>query len=461
MAPKRKATKTTVTVEIETKKTAVNSHDTTEQLIGTKKPNKKAASKNNAKTESEVANDDDVDISPKMAKKQPRRENAKKVVNYVEQSYVEEKIEPTKKKSRGKKAPAELVEANENSENDKHVANNSTQADGITKKHNKKSAVKDDVPAVDKETVEEKPKKAKSTKSMKEDNEDFAEVQAPKKKPRSKAEKTESANAQRTPVPKARKRTADKPDEVVVDKKRSKKVTKKTIVASPEKKSVKSRKAKKEEKIDVEVKSSPAKKKKVMQSRYAAVKNEETIVEGEAEPKQKMNSTTNDDTKINSETIKVKESKETSNDDTIDTSQNFSSGEEHEPPKEETVVEKRVKQTARSTAGGMLRHPLQTKYAAVTERNKNEKTTAEDKAKPKQKMNSTTTDYSKINFESDKEHTLKICSWNVAGLRALVAKNGFEYFEHEKPDIICLQVNISNLCLLLSKRNLNLIFAFY
>lgn len=56
-----------------------------------------------------------------------------------------------------------------------------------------------------------------------------------------------------------------------------------------------------------------------------------------------------------------------------------------------------------------------------------------------QKMNAVQSDFSQIDFESDKEHTLKICSWNVAGLRAMVNKSGHEYFEHEKPDIICLQ----------------------
>lgn len=58
------------------------------------------------------------------------------------------------------------------------------------------------------------------------------------------------------------------------------------------------------------------------------------------------------------------------------------------------------------------------------------------------KLNATSTDYSKIDLHLDKEFNLKICSWNVAGLRALVNKNGFEYFDHEKPDIICLQVNV-------------------
>lgn len=55
-------------------------------------------------------------------------------------------------------------------------------------------------------------------------------------------------------------------------------------------------------------------------------------------------------------------------------------------------------------------------------------------------MNATEFDLSKIDFGNEKESTLKIVSWNVTGLRALVSKDSMEYFEHEKPDIICLQV---------------------
>lgn len=69
---------------------------------------------------------------------------------------------------------------------------------------------------------------------------------------------------------------------------------------------------------------------------------------------------------------------------------------------------------------------------------------AKPKAAPATKgprQNATVTDYSKIDFTIDKEFNLKISSWNVAGLRAMAGKGGFEYFDHERPDIICLQVN--------------------
>lgn len=35
----------------------------------------------------------------------------------------------------------------------------------------------------------------------------------------------------------------------------------------------------------------------------------------------------------------------------------------------------------------------------------------------------------------------KIISWNVAGLRALIKKDGMEFLKKESPDIICLQVS--------------------
>lgn len=60
----------------------------------------------------------------------------------------------------------------------------------------------------------------------------------------------------------------------------------------------------------------------------------------------------------------------------------------------------------------------------------------------KSKMNATETEYEKIDFTSDKDFNMKICSFNVAGLRAFVAKGGHKYFEHEQPNIICLQVHL-------------------
>lgn len=47
-----------------------------------------------------------------------------------------------------------------------------------------------------------------------------------------------------------------------------------------------------------------------------------------------------------------------------------------------------------------------------------------------------------MNLKINKAHNFKIASWNVAGLRALTKKGGMEYFNYEKPDIICLQVTL-------------------
>lgn len=69
---------------------------------------------------------------------------------------------------------------------------------------------------------------------------------------------------------------------------------------------------------------------------------------------------------------------------------------------------------------------------------KTKATKAADADKPK--MNATETEFAKINFTSDKDFNMKICSFNVAGLRAFVKKGGHEYFNHEQPNIICLQV---------------------
>lgn len=50
--------------------------------------------------------------------------------------------------------------------------------------------------------------------------------------------------------------------------------------------------------------------------------------------------------------------------------------------------------------------------------------------------------YEKSLFTSptDKPFNLKISSWNVAGLRAWLKKDGLKFVDFEEPDIFCLQV---------------------
>ncbi|CAO1384447.1 unnamed protein product [Diamesa tonsa] len=57
----------------------------------------------------------------------------------------------------------------------------------------------------------------------------------------------------------------------------------------------------------------------------------------------------------------------------------------------------------------------------------------------KKLQNSTETNYANIDFNINEAANTKICSFNVAGVRAFVKKGGQEYFEKERPDIICLQ----------------------
>lgn len=57
-------------------------------------------------------------------------------------------------------------------------------------------------------------------------------------------------------------------------------------------------------------------------------------------------------------------------------------------------------------------------------------------------QNSVETNYANIDFNINELYNTKICSFNVAGIRAFVKKGGHEYFEKERPDIICLQVYI-------------------
>lgn len=54
-------------------------------------------------------------------------------------------------------------------------------------------------------------------------------------------------------------------------------------------------------------------------------------------------------------------------------------------------------------------------------------------------FNPTKTEYNSSDFTLDKEFNMKISSWNIAGLRAWLKKDGLTYLEHEQPDIFCLQ----------------------
>jgi len=64
---------------------------------------------------------------------------------------------------------------------------------------------------------------------------------------------------------------------------------------------------------------------------------------------------------------------------------------------------------------------------------------------PAAKLNKSLTDWKNITFDckaktgDEKEWNLKICSWNVDGLRACCKKGGADILKHEDPDIMCFQ----------------------
>nr|CAD7578477.1 unnamed protein product [Timema californicum] len=61
------------------------------------------------------------------------------------------------------------------------------------------------------------------------------------------------------------------------------------------------------------------------------------------------------------------------------------------------------------------------------------------------KLNKTDSSYDSLDFTSSatakngKKWNLKISTWNVSGLRALIKKKGLEFLKHEDPDIFCMQ----------------------
>lgn len=129
------------------------------------------------------------------------------------------------------------------------------------------------------------------------------------------------------------------------------------------------------------------------------------------------------------------------------------------------VQEKRVKRQAAENAQNLLSKMFEKRKKEVDKvgkKEENEDNEPQQKlpsknfrkkevdAKPetavkKPKLNATETNYANIDFTTDKKFNMKICSFNVAGLRAFVDKGGHKYFEHELPNIICLQVGFFTL----------------
>ncbi|KYM98151.1 PREDICTED: exodeoxyribonuclease isoform X2 [Cyphomyrmex costatus] len=109
----------------------------------------------------------------------------------------------------------------------------------------------------------------------------------------------------------------------------------------------------------------------------------------------------------------------------------------------ETSSKKRINDTNDEPA------PKRTKINPKESKNidKSDDSSSAKKAKnePKQMQNKTDTNLDEIDFEctksnqEGKKHNLKICTWNVSGIRAVIKKHGIDYITKEDADIIALQ----------------------
>lgn len=105
---------------------------------------------------------------------------------------------------------------------------------------------------------------------------------------------------------------------------------------------------------------------------------------------------------------------------------------------------------AKSKTRGKAAEPLASASRPTTittlrgKRRKSEDLTQNAVSKPKQSRTTSTSESQSIAAVDLQSPTAdwntKICTWNVAGLRAVVKKNGLDYLVTDNADIICLQV---------------------
>ncbi|XP_071631723.1 exodeoxyribonuclease isoform X1 [Temnothorax longispinosus] len=105
-----------------------------------------------------------------------------------------------------------------------------------------------------------------------------------------------------------------------------------------------------------------------------------------------------------------------------------------------------VKKRANDTNDEPTPKRLKTDSKGLKSADKGDSSTAKKaKNEPKQMLNKTDTNLDEIDFgctklnEEGKKYNLKICTWNVSGVRAVIKKHGADYIVKEDPDIIALQ----------------------
>ncbi|KAL7288017.1 hypothetical protein TKK_0018067 [Trichogramma kaykai] len=144
--------------------------------------------------------------------------------------------------------------------------------------------------------------------------------------------------------------------------------------------------------------------------------------EGKAEPKKKRIKESSDKVEVD-EPVRKRTRIPKSKNQSYDENEDYSNSEIEQ--KEKAGKKKGAKRGTKVKPPDENTEPIQEKYLRIT--------------------NKTETNLNEIDFECHKENAdgekadLKICSWNVAGFRAVVKKKGIEYLLKEDADIIALQ----------------------
>lgn len=465
MAPRRgkKVAETAVTVA-ESEQIVVEAvvHAESNDKTPTKEQKKiKNVAAGKANKKNVAASADDENESPKDIKKakgRPKKETTP--VEQIEPANGVQETNGVEKKSLGKKADAKPP-ANDDNENDKHVAND---AETNSKKRKAKDAkeTKQPSPVPAKVTKNKKAVKAESVESPVADDEKKENVKIAKKTgkklaplPIAVAKVNKKPKAKAKAKPKATKGKAkalssdeeehdddDDEEEANIEPEIEAPVepkNKKASAKQPSKKAAENEKPTASEPVAKFKKETAAKAKKPTKRTAKAPSDEdESIEEANIEPEAPVEPK-------GKKTPKSESKKATENGEAT-TSKGRKRAQEKS---EEVAVSPKVPKVAAAAAAPRKRGapiekpaepaPVNAELVTVRKRGAKKAATVDD-AEPKAKKNVTETNYASINFNIDKEYSMKICSWNVAGLRALTKKNGFDYFEHEKPDIICLQV---------------------
>ncbi|KQS70022.1 recombination repair protein 1 isoform X2 [Drosophila erecta] len=194
---------------------------------------------------------------------------------------------------------------------------------------------------------------------------------------------------------------------------------------------------------------------------FQVVQEEESPPKAAAAPKKRTKKTTNGETEEEFEPkAEVKSTKQRAKKESKEPAPKKKQNKSAD--KENGVVEEAEPSTESKPAKGRKKAPVKAEAVEVIEESAEESkpargrkkaaVKAEDpdvdeesgskttkKAKKAETKTTVTLDKDAFALPADKEFNLKICSWNVAGLRAWLKKDGLQLIDLEEPDIFCLQ----------------------